>query len=248
MVSIPSFVFLVLVLLILAFLTGYASFAHIFVKQLREGDIRQYGNGGATNASPLSGRKLLIVILALDALQGMATAWLLPEILWLLADLGGIFIAPVNFYNDTLFLKSVQFCMGMAAFLGRYYSSLLGVKGGKGVAMALGVSLVVSWKATVLIAVAVAVIRLRANITCLLKDKKQKAVAQKDSTIQERRYIPQEVKREVWNRDKGKCTECGSEDYLEYDHIIPVSKGGSNTVRNIQLLCSQCNRRKSANI
>jgi hypothetical protein len=113
----------------------------------------------------------LIVILALDALQGMATAWLLPQILWLFADLGGILIAPVSFYNDALFLKGVQLCMGMTALLGRYYSSLLGVKGGKGVAMALGVSLVVSWKATVLIAVAAAVIRLRANIKGLLKGK-----------------------------------------------------------------------------
>jgi glycerol-3-phosphate acyltransferase PlsY len=48
MISIPFFVFLVL-----AFLTGYVSFAHIFVKQLREADIRQHGNSGATNASPL---------------------------------------------------------------------------------------------------------------------------------------------------------------------------------------------------
>ena len=41
----------------------------------------------------------------------------------------------------------------------------------------------------------------------------------------------------VWRRDEGKCVQCDSSERIEYDHIIPVSKGGSNTVRNIQLLC-----------
>lgn len=52
------------------------------------------------------------------------------------------------------------------------------------------------------------------------------------------------VKREVWRRDYGKCVECGSQVRLEYDHIIPFSRGGSNTARNIQLLCEKCNRKK----
>jgi len=62
------------------------------------------------------------------------------------------------------------------------------------------------------------------------------------------RYIPSSVKLSVWRRDQGKCVECGSKEKLEYDHIIPVSTGGSNTERNIQLLCEKCNRKKSANI
>jgi hypothetical protein len=62
------------------------------------------------------------------------------------------------------------------------------------------------------------------------------------------RYIPKHVKREVWRRDQGKCIECGSKEKLEYDHIIPVSKGGSNTARNVQLLCENCNRTKSSKI
>jgi len=57
--------------------------------------------------------------------------------------------------------------------------------------------------------------------------------------------IPSEVRREVWRRDQGQCVKCGSRINLEYDHIIPVSKGGSNTARNIELLCEICNRTKS---
>lgn len=62
------------------------------------------------------------------------------------------------------------------------------------------------------------------------------------------RHIAAEVKRAVWRRDAGKCAECGSREKLEYDHIIPVSKGGSNTERNVQLLCEKCNRTKAAQI
>ncbi len=58
------------------------------------------------------------------------------------------------------------------------------------------------------------------------------------------RRIADDVKREVWRRDKGKCVRCGNRENLEYDHIIPISKGGSNTVRNIELLCESCNRSK----
>lgn len=63
-----------------------------------------------------------------------------------------------------------------------------------------------------------------------------------------RQKIPENVRIEVWRRDQGCCALCGSRESLEYDHIIPVSKGGSNTTRNIELLCEKCNRSKSNNI
>lgn len=63
-----------------------------------------------------------------------------------------------------------------------------------------------------------------------------------------RERIPEEVRIEVWRRDGGKCAHCGSREKLEYDHIVPISKGGSNTVRNIELLCERCNREKSNEI
>lgn len=63
-----------------------------------------------------------------------------------------------------------------------------------------------------------------------------------------REPIPEEVRHEVWRRDQGKCIKCGSSEKLEFDHIIPFSKGGSDSARNIQLLCERCNREKTDKI
>lgn len=63
-----------------------------------------------------------------------------------------------------------------------------------------------------------------------------------------REPIPQNVQDRIWNRDGGTCVKCGSNKNLEFDHIIPFSKGGSNTYRNLQLLCQTCNRSKSNKI
>jgi hypothetical protein len=62
------------------------------------------------------------------------------------------------------------------------------------------------------------------------------------------RHIPDEVRAAVWRRDGGRCVRCGATDDLEFDHIIPFSKGGANTVSNIQLLCRRCNRAKRDSI
>lgn len=67
-------------------------------------------------------------------------------------------------------------------------------------------------------------------------------------TFNKKEKISENVRIVVWRRDQGKCTQCGSREKLEYDHIIPISKGGSNTVRNIELLCESCNRQKSNKI
>jgi len=66
--------------------------------------------------------------------------------------------------------------------------------------------------------------------------------------LRKREKIPSHIRREVWRRDGGKCVNCGSRENLEYDHIIPFSKGGSNSTRNIELLCQKCNREKTNKI
>jgi hypothetical protein len=82
--------------------------------------------------------------------------------------------------------------------------------------------------------------------------KNQDAKGNNDRQNYELRYsrevISPEVQKFVWQRDNGRCVKCGSQERLEFDHVIPVSKGGSNTARNLQLLCEHCNRSKHANI
>jgi hypothetical protein len=60
--------------------------------------------------------------------------------------------------------------------------------------------------------------------------------------------IPDRVRHEVWRRDEGRCVDCGARERLEFDHIIPLSKGGSNTARNLELRCEVCNRQKAARV
>jgi hypothetical protein len=65
------------------------------------------------------------------------------------------------------------------------------------------------------------------------------------TTPERRRLIPTSVKLEVWHRDGGKCVICGASDELHFDHIVPVSKGGTSLVAdNIQLLCARHNLEK----
>ena len=56
------------------------------------------------------------------------------------------------------------------------------------------------------------------------------------------RMIPAAVKRKVYARDK-QCTNCGTTHNLNYDHILPYAMGGSSSIENLRLLCSQCNQR-----
>ncbi len=62
------------------------------------------------------------------------------------------------------------------------------------------------------------------------------------------RAFSEKVKRRVYEQQKGICAKClGVFDYgqMEADHVTPWSRGGTTTIENCQLLCRDCNRRKS---
>lgn len=60
--------------------------------------------------------------------------------------------------------------------------------------------------------------------------------------------IPRDLRLAVWQRDGGRCTSCGAEFDLQYDHVIPVALGGATSEQNLQLLCGACNQRKGSAI
>ena len=64
-----------------------------------------------------------------------------------------------------------------------------------------------------------------------------------------RTNIPRGIRHEVFKRDNYTCVECGARKSdgatLHVDHKIPVSKGGTDELDNLQTLCSDCNLNKS---
>ena len=62
------------------------------------------------------------------------------------------------------------------------------------------------------------------------------------------RQFDDKMKRKAYEAQKGICPLCKNHfeyDEMEGDHIKPWSKGGKTELSNLQLLCRDCNRRKS---
>jgi 5-methylcytosine-specific restriction endonuclease McrA len=63
------------------------------------------------------------------------------------------------------------------------------------------------------------------------------------------RHVPAHVRRAVHQRDGGACAfvsddgrRCGSRERVEYDHIVPVARGGEATVDNVRQVCRAHNQ------
>jgi len=54
--------------------------------------------------------------------------------------------------------------------------------------------------------------------------------------------------KKLLHKYKFQCVHCGNNDKesLTIDHIFPVSKGGSDSIENLQILCKACNSKKGA--
>ena len=62
-----------------------------------------------------------------------------------------------------------------------------------------------------------------------------------------RQPIPRKLRHQVFQRDNYRCRECGAtnkQTRLHVDHIVPVAKGGTNDLSNLQILCEACNKAK----
>ena len=70
-------------------------------------------------------------------------------------------------------------------------------------------------------------------------------------SIEKTRTIPLNIRVKILSRDNFRCVFCGKSPAtdigvkLHVDHIIPFSKGGTNSLDNLQTLCQDCNLGKS---
>ena len=123
-------------LVLLGYVLGSIPFGYLLVRAQSGGDVRAIGSGniGATNVARTAGVSVGLATLVLDAAKGFFAAWL-----------AGHFSSG-----------NIRFMMyaGLAAILGHVFPIWLKFSGGKGVATALGVFLMISWAA---VAAAVAI-------------------------------------------------------------------------------------------
>ena len=129
-------VFVIGAFCVMAFLVGGIPFGYLVGRGLLKDDIRKHGSGniGATNVTRLLGWKWGFVVLFLDALKG-----LLPTLATklYLQDRG----------SDELAILGAILA-GICCILGHMYPIWLKMRGGKGVATALGVILVIAPQAS----------------------------------------------------------------------------------------------------
>src|SRR5262249_42111395 len=82
------------------------------------------------------------------------------------------------------------------------------------------------------------------------RDKRKGVVEKPRKSNGEAKDIPARVKREVWQRDGGKCQwptkdgeVCGSTTRVEFHHIHDRGKGGEHSTDNLMLACAAHNQR-----
>lgn len=133
---------LYLIVIIIGYLLGSIPFGYVLVKLFRGEDVRSTGSGniGATNVARTGSKGLAIATLALDALKGAV------------AVLAARALTPAGISPFPLMAMAA-----LAAVLGHLFPVWLKFKGGKGVATALGVFLVLFPKA-VLVSLAIFII------------------------------------------------------------------------------------------
>jgi 5-methylcytosine-specific restriction endonuclease McrA len=54
------------------------------------------------------------------------------------------------------------------------------------------------------------------------------------------------LKRKLIERDGEHCASCEKSESLVIDHVVSISRGGTNDIENLQLLCNTCNEKKGA--
>jgi acyl phosphate:glycerol-3-phosphate acyltransferase len=123
----------ILLIIVVGYLLGSIPFGYLIVRFKQGGDIREVGSGGtgATNVSRGAGKAAGIVTLILDALKGAAAILVTRRLLMVLGQ-------------DDVAVDSAIAVAAIAVIVGHIFPVWLRFKGGKGVATAVGVFLVLA--------------------------------------------------------------------------------------------------------
>ena len=76
------------------------------------------------------------------------------------------------------------------------------------------------------------------------KTERERMIARRRSQFDYRKASG--LQERIYERDGYRCLVCSTTESLTIDHIIPISKGGSDDDDNLQTLCSRCNSAKGA--
>ena len=145
-----------------AYLIGSVNSAILLSKAAGK-DIREIGSGnaGATNMMREYGVMMGLLTLILDVIKGAL-------IIFLTFVINYYFLSKMDFgpepvllgFNSDYILRAIPYLAGFFAILGHCFPVFFGFKGGKGVAPALGIVLIIDWQAaaTLLVVALLAII------------------------------------------------------------------------------------------
>jgi len=129
--------FLLAIIVILSYLVGSIPTSIIVSKAVKGIDIREHGSGnaGGSNVMRVLGWKHGLMVIILDALKGVLAVVVVARLHY-----GGLPFANISPFDD---FTLVQIIAGIAAVAGHIWTVFAGFKGGKGIATALGIMIVI---------------------------------------------------------------------------------------------------------
>lgn len=129
--------FLLTTIIILSYLIGSIPTSIIIAKAAKGIDIREHGSGnaGGTNVMRVLGWKHGVLVILLDALKGVLAVVVVARLHY----------GSIPFENATPFddFTLVQIIAGISAVVGHIWTVFAGFKGGKGIATALGMLMMI---------------------------------------------------------------------------------------------------------
>lgn len=90
--------------------------------------------------------------------------------------------------------------------------------------------------------------RVRLDLVLLAPIYEPSPISGRSDNYFKKKPIPQKTRFLVMHRDNHECKHCGATDDLTIDHIYPESKGGTNDIDNLQVLCRICNCSKGVKV